>query len=121
MLIDRKIREELNALSLEVYGVSSKWQKLLERGTNELITKTVTETVPGENGQPDETKEVQVPDTFNGVNQYRHRNYTLDEVKTLLLSMKKSRDEIIAKMKEAQAKREFEKKIHEENKGTVAG
>lgn len=121
MFIDREIREELNALSKEVFGVSGRWKKLLEFGTNELVTKTVTETIPGENGEPDKTEEVKVADTLRGANQYQHKTYTLDEVRELLLNLKKNRDEIRAKMKEMQEKRKLAEEVHKAAQGRVVG
>jgi hypothetical protein len=121
MFIDRKIREELNALSKEIFRVSSKWQSLLEHGENILVTETKTETVPGENGAPDTTEEVQVPVLKNGMKQYTHVTYTLEEVHQRLLKIKKNRDEYIAKIREAQAKKELEKRVNDEAQGRVVG
>ena len=119
MFIDRKTREELNALSKELFNVSSKWKSLLDHGENILVTETKTETIPGENGQPDTTEEIKIPVLKNGVRQYTHKSYTLEEVKERLLTLKKGRDEYIAKMKEAQAKRELEKRVNDEAQGVV--
>lgn len=120
MFVERKIREELNALSKEVFGVSSKWMGLLEHGELVVVTETVTETIPGENGQPDRTETAQVPKlNKGGTRDYVTKRYTVDEVKEKLLMLKKNRDELIAKLQAAQAQKELEKKVQAEAKGRV--
>lgn len=117
--ITRKEREELNVLSKEVFGVSSRWQKFF-KGVPELVTKTVTETVPGDKGAPDTTREVVVPVLLNGAKQYRVRAYSAEECKKLLLDAKRQRDEYIAKLKAQKEQQELEKKIHEQATGKSA-
>ncbi len=112
MDITRKEREELNALSKEVFNVSSKWQKFF-KGVPELVTKTVKETVPGDKGAPDTEKEVVVPVLLDGAKQYKVRAYSVDECRKLLLDAKRQRDEYIAKLKEQQALVEAQKKVQE--------
>jgi hypothetical protein len=121
MFIEKETREELNKLSKEVFGVSSKWQGLLEHGVKELVTETKTETIPGENGKPDETREIRVPIKKNGVPQYAIKRYNLDEVRELMLNAKKSRDEYIERMKKAQELAQIEKKVNEVAQGRVVG
>lgn len=121
MFIERKLREELSALSKDVFRVSSKWQSILESGFNELVTEEIDETIPGENGEPDKVEKVKVPVLKNGVKQYVHRTYTLDEVHKMMLDMKKQIDGIRAKMAAAQAQKELEKKVNDEAQGRVVG
>src|ERR1700722_6333691 len=117
MFIERAVREEMNALSKEVFGVSSKWKSLLDHGINEAVTETTPEVVPGENGEPDRTEEVKVPVTINGNRLSRHKSFTLEEIKELMLKMKKQRDDFIAKMKAQQAQKELEKRVNDVAKG----
>lgn len=116
MNITRKDREELNALSKEVFNVSSKWQKFF-RGVPELVTKTVKETVPGDNGAPDTEKEVVVPVLLDGAKQYKTKAYSIEDCRKLLLDAKKRRDEYLAKIKEQQALAEVQKKVQEQAAG----
>jgi hypothetical protein len=90
MDITREQREQLKALSTEVFGVASKYQKLYDQ--KELVTSKTVEIVPGENGQPDTTKEVEVPVLYNdnGVKQYRMKYRSTEEVLQLLLEFKKT-------------------------------
>jgi hypothetical protein len=117
MDIKRKEREELNALSQEVFGVATRWQKMF-RGVPELITKTVTETVPGDKGAPETTKEVVVADLDEkGAKRYKTRTYSVEECKKLLLDAKRQRDEYLAKMKAQQELADLQKKIQEQAAG----
>jgi hypothetical protein len=121
MFIEREVREELNELSKFVYGVSSKWQSILDHGFKELVTETKTETVPGENGEPDTTKEIKVAVLKNGVNQYRIKRYSLEEVKVLLLVGKAQREAMIARYQEMQRQKQAEAKVQELAQGRVVG
>ena len=108
----RKQREQLKALSKEIFGASSKWQKLMEY--DHVLTHKVKETVPGENGEPDAEREVEVPLFVAGtkVKQSVRKHRSIEEVLTLLLDFKAKRDEYVAKVKAAQE--EAKKKREEE-------
>jgi hypothetical protein len=95
-----------------VFNVSSKWQKFF-KGVPELVTKTITETVPGDNGAPDTTREIVVPVLLDGAKQYKTRAYSVDECRKLLLDAKRQRDEYIAKITEQQALVAAQKKVQE--------
>lgn len=99
----REQREQMKALSQEIFGASSKWQKLYKY--DEVLTQTVTETVPGVDGAPDTTKEVKLPVFVEGtkVKQISRKYRTTQEVLELLLSFKEKRDAYIANMKKLQA------------------
>ena len=89
MNIPRALREELNALSKEVFGVPSKWQKILKDGTTSVLTRRTTETVPGKDGEPATTRPVDVPIlTEHGAKQLVTKHYTVDEIHVMLLGYK---------------------------------
>lgn len=123
----REQREQLKALSLECFGVQSRYQKLFEY--NKVLTHKVKETVPGENGQPDTEREVEVPlyaKNTTKVKQSRATYRSVEEVIALLLDFKQKREEYMAKMKaaqeEAKAARESvekAKKLQEELGGSA--
>jgi hypothetical protein len=127
MDISRELREELKSLSKEVFGVSSKWQKLMEY--DHVLTHKVKETVPGENGEPDTEREVEVPLYAPGTTKVKQsvRKYrTPEEVLELLKGFKAKRDEFIAQMKaqqeaaKAKAAEEAQaKKVQEELAGSA--
>jgi hypothetical protein len=107
----REEREELKALSTEIFGVPSRYRKLYEG--MELITHKVAEVVPGENGAPDETKLVEVPELKNGVKQYRSKYRTTEEVLALLREFKAKRDAFLAEMEKTKAAERVKKETEE--------
>jgi len=122
----REQRDQMKALSMEIFGASSKWQKLYK--FDETLTEMVTETIPGVDGAEDTTKEVKVPLYVPGtkVKQIKRQYRSTQEVLELLLMFKAKRDEYIANMKkmqqEALAKRladEKAKKLQEELGGSA--
>ncbi len=103
MYIEKELQDQLKALSKEIFGSQSKYQKFLKNGTLELITRKQTETVPGENGEADTTKEVDVPVlTANGTKQFKQVYYTPESLLEKLQKMKVIRDEFLAQMKKQQ-------------------
>jgi len=121
MNISREERKELDALSKEVFGVSSRWHKFF-KGISELVTKTVTETVPGDKGAPDTTKEVVVPALDeSGAKQFKMRFYTVEEIRKLLLGAKEQRDAYLVKIKAQQELQKLQKEIQEQVAGKSAG
>jgi hypothetical protein len=123
----RKVRELMKSLSMEIFGKSSRYQKLFEY--DEVKTVEVDEVVPGQNGEPDTTKKVRVPlmtGHGKGYKQTVRRYRSVEEVLQLLLDFKAARDEHIAKMKSsreaARAKQEEEarlKKVQEDLGGSA--
>lgn len=112
----REQREQLKALSTELFNVSSKWKKFYDNGSQELLTKTVVETIPGKDGEPDTQKETQVPVlSANGKQQFKQVYYTPETLIAKLTKMKDIRDQFLAQMKEQQqkaaAKKEEEAKL----------
>lgn len=120
-------RKELNALSKEIFGSSSRWKKILDKGLPELVTHKVakTETIDG----VETTKEVEeallAPNTTK-VRQYTQKYYTLETLTAWMKDLKQKRDEYLAKVKkeeeERKAKEEQDKmlnKTHEEFGGSA--
>lgn len=124
MDISRKVREEFNAISKEVFGVSSRWQQFY-KGVDELVTKTVKEEVPpAKEGDEVTFKEVKVPVLLDGAKQFKRKYYTEDEIRTLLLGAKTQKDAILAQMKAAEDKRRADaelKQTQEEVQRLAAG
>ena len=95
MDITRELRMELNQLSKEVFGVQSKWQKILKDGTTSVLTRTVTETVPGKEGEEPTTKQVEVPVlTDHGAKQLVTKRYSVEEIHEMMLGYKNQLDAI---------------------------
>lgn len=120
MDIPRELREEMNALSKEVFGVPSKWQKLLRKGTMNLQTKEITEVVPGEEGKEPTTKKSTVAKlNEHGAKYSVQKYYTVEEIKKIMLdakaAMQAARDAQEARKKQL----ELERSVHEQASGTV--
>lgn len=105
----REVREQLKALSKEIFGVSSRYQKLYSY--QQVLTHKVKETVPGENGAPDTEVEKEVPLLYNGSKQSVMKHRSTEEVLQLLLDFKAKRDAYLEAMK---AQQEEQKKAREE-------
>lgn len=84
--MDRKTREEMNALSLEVFGTSSKWQKLMTNGVDEPFERDREVMIPTANGGLKKK-------TFTD-RKYVKRRYTLEEVRTLMEGVVKQRNAV---------------------------
>lgn len=107
----REEREQLKALSTQVFGASSRYKKLYEY--DHVLTHKVTETVPGENGQPDTEVEKEVPLLYNGSKQSVRRYRTTEEVIQLMLDFKTKREEFLAQMKKQQEEQKSKKEADE--------
>lgn len=108
-------REQLNALSKEVYGASSRWCKLVDKGRLEIQTEEVTEVVPAEKeGEADTTRKVKIPLRYNDSPKtviYAKRRLTLDEVEAEMIERKAQIDAFKAAIAKAQ---EEERKAKEQ-------
>lgn len=120
----RAVREVMKQLSMEVFGKSSRYQKLFEY--DQVKTHKIKETVPGENGEPDTEVEKEVPLLFNGSKQSTRKYRSVEEVLQLMIDFKAKRDAFMAQMEqqkaEAKAKQEAEaqaKKVQEELGGSA--
>lgn len=128
-MISKKERLELDALSKEVFGASSRWQKLVTKGYEEAVMEDKEETLPvDEKGEGGGTKTVKVPvqATKNGGVKYVRKYHTEDSVRGYMLHQKKMFEEIRAQIKKHQedvkAQRAEEariKQLNDENSGSA--
>lgn len=117
MHMTRQEREQLKALSTEVFGAPSRYQKLFEY--DRVLTHKVKETVPGKDGEPDTEKEVEVPLFAKGTVKVKQsvRTYRSHaEVLQLMLDFKAKRDEYLANVKKAQDEAKAKKDAEEATK-----
>lgn len=126
--LTREEKNELNVLSKDVYGASSRWQKLINKGYTKLLTEETTEYVPNEDESKEgTTRKVQIPvKRADGALQSVQTYHTVDSIKTEMIDRKAKLDEIRAIIKkqqdDARAKKEQErlaKKINEELQGSA--
>jgi hypothetical protein len=128
MNITREQRKKLDALSKEIFGVSSRWQRLLRDGQEQLLTRKTVETIPGVDGKEPTTQEIDAPVlTEYGAKQFYLKQYTIEEVETLLLGYKKQLDDFKeARQKQLEeqaaqkAKEEAIKKVKDAAQGSAA-
>lgn len=127
--LTREEKAELSALSKDVYGASSRWQKLINKGYDRLITEETTEYVPNAEDESKEgtTRKVQVPVLRkDGAKQSVRTYHTVDSIKAEMIERKAKLDEIRAIIKkqqdDARAKKEQGKlanTVHRELSGTA--
>lgn len=120
----REEREQLKALSKELFGSPSRYQKLYQY--DQVKTHKIKESVPGVDGAPDTEVEKEVPLLYNGSKQSVRKYRTTEEVLQLMLDFKVKRDEYMAQVKKAQeeqkAKEEADKlakKVQEDLGGSA--
>jgi hypothetical protein len=127
MMYPREVTDRLNKLSKEVFGASSRWKKLVEKGYVKQVTEELDDIVPGENGEPDTVKKVQVASRrADGAYLNTLERHTLASVEEYMLDLKKKRDEFLAMIEkqrqEQEAKRrqaELEQQVHREVSGAT--
>lgn len=125
-------REQLDSLSKEVFGASSRWQTLVKKGFSELVTEELEEYVPGEtaaDGTVGEgiTRKVQVPvKRKDGAHQHVMKRHDIKSVTLYMIERKAQIDKIKAEIKrmqdEEKAKKDAEalaKKVNAEASGSA--
>lgn len=123
----RNEREELNKLSQEVFGSSSRWKKLVDTGLREQVMEEVEEFIPPETEDGEgTTRKVKIPVKHKGINKFETRHFDVESIKTFMLERKKYIEEfkaMVEKIKaEEKAKKEQEelaKKVQEETSGSA--
>jgi hypothetical protein len=106
MNITKVERKELDLLSREVFGSSTRWQRLIDKGYDEAVTEEVEETVPAEKEGEEPTKrKVKVPVKVNGSTQYTRKYHTIESVLEFMVEQKKQLDIFRAQL--AKQKEEF--------------
>ncbi len=126
-MITRKEKDELNTLSKDVFGISSKWQKLVDKGYSELVIEEKEETVPAEKeGDTPTTRKVHVPVLKNGAKQYVTKRHTVESIRDYMLNQKTQLDGIRQMIRDqqeaAQAKERAEvqaKELHKQLSGSA--
>lgn len=85
MTMDRKTRDELNQLSRECFGSSSRWQKVMDKGVAEPFERDREVMVPTKNGIEKKT----FTDKKSVV-----KHYSLKEVRQLMQDILESRKKL---------------------------
>lgn len=123
--LTREEREFLKTLSKEVFGAASRWQKLVERGYEDLVTEETTEYVPNDKDADAEgtTRQVNVPVLKNGMKQSVIKRHTVDSIREYMVERKAMIDKIKALMEEQRkaqlAKEQASEKVQGEGAGSA--
>lgn len=117
-MYSREVINELNALSKEIFGSTSKWKKMIELGVPELIQEDTKKLTVVDGKQ--ETETVKTPKMHVGLNggelhQHTLRRYTVDEVREFMLTVKDRQEQVRQMIKRIEA----QNKAQEEAKRTV--
>ena len=102
-------REELEALSKEVFGSTSRYATILRNGEVKAVTVVVTEYIPPDEGTGGEgtTKEVEVVETLDPAKKSSKLElvrHTVESIRALMVDLKTRRD--IARAIQAQRQKE---------------
>jgi NAD(P)H-flavin reductase len=123
--LTREEKDFLKNLSREVFGASSRWQKLVERGYEDLVTEETTEYVPNDKDPDAEgtTRQVNVPVLKNGMKHSVIKRHTVDSIRQYMIDRKAMLDKIRAMMEEQRkaqlAKEDFQKRVQGEGAGSA--
>jgi hypothetical protein len=106
-MYSRETINELNQLSKEVFGSTSRWRKLVEEGEQRLVTEQITQFDPEANNGEGEEKKVTIASlhhSTNGGKLYKHylHRYTTETVKELMIAVKAKREEFMVQLKQQQ-------------------
>jgi hypothetical protein len=96
-------RAQIADLSKLVFGSRTAWKKILEKGMLEHQTRTVDEVVPGKNGEPDTTRQVQVAVTQGKTPIKTTRYFTESQLVAYMVDRKEQFEKMMAQFKQQQA------------------
>lgn len=109
-MYSRKVNEEMNTLSKEVFGTTSKWKKMIDKGVVHSVMEEATRL--NHDGTSEKTK---VPKKHVGPNKgelnlFELYHYTLESVREFMLDVKAKRQQLADAIK----------RINEEEKAAKA-
>jgi hypothetical protein len=119
MQISNEVKAELNALSKEIFGSTSKWRKMMELGVPEVVTEDTTKLKIVEGKEEKETVKTTVMHVGPNGGELplnRLKRYTVDEVRSFMLEVKEKQEQIRAMIKRI----EEQKKAQENHRQAVA-
>lgn len=122
--MDYQTRQELNKLSKEIFGSSSKWQKFVNNG--EAVP--VMETVKVLDGKTEEVREEQRQLVYHGPNggelaKFEIKRYTAETIVERMLLMRSQREQVramIKKLQEEEAAKKAQEAAQKEATDAVA-
>lgn len=118
-MYDRNVINELNQLSKEVFGSTSKWKKMVEKGVPTLMEEDTVKLTVKDGKEEKET--VKTPKFYTGkdgnceIHQYVLHRYSIPEVREFMLTVKDRQEQV----RQAIKKIEEQQKAHAEAKATA--
>jgi uncharacterized small protein (DUF1192 family) len=113
-MYSRETAEELNKLSMEVFGSKTKWRKMVEKGVAELVEENTTKLTYVDGKEKTETIKTPVLHK-DQMTQYTLKRYTVPEVREFMLLVKERH----AQLQEAIKRIEAQKKASEATKASI--
>jgi hypothetical protein len=126
----REIKEELDKLSKEVFGSSSKWKKMVEDGVIEPVLEDTKRLIPDPETDGDyKTETIKTQVSHFGANggelsKFEVKRYTVDSIKAHMLDIKARFEafrENVKKLQEEQKAKEEADKAAKEQLGANSG
>jgi inorganic pyrophosphatase/exopolyphosphatase len=116
-MYSREVINEMNALSKEVFGTTSKWKKMVEKGVAELVEEDIKK-LSIKDGK-EVTEIVKTPKLRAGpgggeLHQSTLKRYTVEEAREFLLLVKDRRTQVQAAIKRIEEQQKVEKAAKEE-------
>jgi hypothetical protein len=114
-MLSREVINELNALSKETMGSSSKWRKMIELGVPELVQEDTVKLTMVDGKEVKET--VKTPVLYkDSIHAHTLKRYTVESVREFMLTVKDRQEQVRALIKRI----EEQKKAAEATKQAVA-
>lgn len=118
-MYDRKLVDELNELSLSVFGAKSRWRKLVDRGSAEVVMEDTTHLHADGSKETVQTAVMHEGPNGGQVQKQELVRYTAESIKEKMLSMKKQRDEMFAALLKQQEEQKAAKEAKEQTKNAL--
>jgi hypothetical protein len=122
MQYSREVTEELNKLSIAVFGTKSKWKKMIDLGVMEPVLEDTKRLVMKDGKEETQTIKTQKVDD-NGIAISAMHHYTPETVKEFMLTVlyrRQQAEQAIKKLQEEQkAKEDLKNAVAEAASGTA--
>jgi len=119
MQYPREIKEEMDKLSLEVFGVKSKWRKMVEKGVGELVEEDIKRLVIKDGKEEYETAKTVVLYKDQLPTNTLHR-YTVQECKEFMIKVKERQEQFRQAFKQFEEQQKAKQEAEKDLKNAVA-
>jgi hypothetical protein len=122
-MYSRETINELNALSKSVFGSSSKWKKMIDKGVPELVEEEIKKLIFKDGKEAYEM--VKIPTYFTGkfgnveMAHYKLNRYTVESVKDFMLMVLERRAQVQATIKRLEEEQRAKKEALDKASGSA--